>query len=86
MDLMSLKKIGGYTEMCEWVAVSDDERQMVRNAKYWWARRMARFRTTIQPKLLSGATLTQEEIESNDKKFLRSLGISADEPNVDDGA
>ncbi|MBI2068841.1 MAG: hypothetical protein HYT67_01925 [Candidatus Yanofskybacteria bacterium] len=88
VDQDFLRKIRDHILLCEHIAGSEEERSIITRTTYWWRKRASLFGMDLNPKLLSGSTKTREEIEANDRIFLRSLHIAADGPPEDgkDGA
>lgn len=71
----------------------DRERSVIVKAKHWWAERAKPFGMTMTPKLLPAASSKsavpiEKKYTALDRRFLRSLRITADEPpkDEDDGA
>ena len=78
-----MKKIRDNILLCEHIAETDIEKRTIFRTTYWWRKRASLFGMDLNPKLLSGSTKEKEEIEANDRRFLRSLRIAADKTEND---
>lgn len=79
-----LKRVKDNILLCEHIAEREEEKSVISRTTYWWRKRASLFGMDMSPdNLLSGAVKTQAEIEADDRKFLHSLLIAADEPSKD---
>ena len=83
LDQEVLKKIRDNVLLCEHIAQTDIEERMIFRTKYWWNRRASVFGMGMETKLLPAAlgeptVPTEKKYTAEDRKFLRSFGISSD--------
>lgn len=85
-----------HIRVCEHLAESDVEKNLIIRTTYWWKKRLIEITAKIEAGYESPGTaqedstkLPEDELTTNDKRFLRSLRISWEETpsqNSDDGS
>ena len=86
-----LKEIRTHIELCEHIAQTDEERSVVGRTIFWWKKRSTNFGLSMPienfvpteggGRKLLPAPPKKYELSANDRRFLRSLCITADEPS-----
>jgi hypothetical protein len=79
IDQGYLAKVRDDIRLCEHIVKEDYEKSVIVRTTYWWRKRASVFGMDMEVKLLAGTTRTKEEVEADDRIFLRSLRIAADD-------
>lgn len=98
VDLDLLNIVETHIRLCEHIAESDVEKNLITRTTYWWRKRLLEITAKIEVGYESSGTdqknptdLSKYEFTEQDLKFLKhieSLNVASDKPpeNKDDGA
>ena len=83
VDQEFLRRVKDNVRLCEYIAKTNIEKNIITRTVYWWRKRATKFGLDINQsdyvRALIGPAKTPAEINADDRRFLRSLRISWDE-------